>query len=219
MWSTEIENVLSNQKNFMGCYPEDDLPTLPTKSKSYSRSLIINTKPSNEEGEHWIAIVIHNENCLYFDSFGLPILSIKLIKFLHNFHVASYSDVCIQNVTSNLCGKFCIAFVKYVKCKKSYEKFLAMFDYLNLNRNDKIVEEIYQRIISKKSNLRTKTSFRFGRKMYKAPTSVSVSSSFLSKRKTQHGRGIKRRRRKKQYLKLKKKNKNERKRRRRQKRK
>ena len=75
MWSTEIENVLSNKKNFIGCFPEDDLPSLPKKLKLYSKSLIINTKPSNDKGEHWVAIIIHKQKCFYFDSFSLPILS------------------------------------------------------------------------------------------------------------------------------------------------
>lgn len=150
MWSTEIENALSIKKNFIGCFPEDNLPSLPKNLKLYSKSLIINTRPSNEKGEHWVAIIIHNQKCFYFDSFGLPILSMKLIKFLHPFHVVSYSDVCIQNLSSNSCGKFCIAFIEYVKSKKSYEKFLFMFDNINLENNDKIVEDIYQSMITKK---------------------------------------------------------------------
>ena len=58
----------------MGCYALDNLPQTPPPPQPYSRSLIINTSYSNEEGEHWVAVVMKKKACFYFDSFGLPIL-------------------------------------------------------------------------------------------------------------------------------------------------
>ena len=41
------------------------------------------------------------------------------------------------------CGKFCIAFVKYVHSKHSYNQFIEQFDFVKLYKNDLIVANIY----------------------------------------------------------------------------
>lgn len=139
MWSTEIENILSTSNNFVGCYPLNELPSL---SQKLPASLIVNTDISRATGEHWLGLVLEEEECLYFDSFGLPIVDETLLKYLNPFYdKVTYSDVCIQHVTSNKCGKFCILFVKNVNSKSSYENFLSEFNHYNLKKNDIIVEK------------------------------------------------------------------------------
>ena len=59
MWSTEIEQNLKHDKYFMGCFASDLLPTFPN---SFPKTLIINTKPSNMKGEHWVALVLKKKN-------------------------------------------------------------------------------------------------------------------------------------------------------------
>ena len=54
-----------------------------------------------------------------------------------------YSDICIQDINSVKCGKFCIGFIKYVNSKKSYNDFISKFDFVKLYKNDEIVENIY----------------------------------------------------------------------------
>ena len=81
MWSHEIENVLSSEKNFMGCFALDSLPS-PVVSTTKT-SLIINTSYSHEKGDHWVALVMNKNHCFYFDSFGLPVLSSEIFDFLN----------------------------------------------------------------------------------------------------------------------------------------
>ena len=200
MWSLEIESVLSNHKNFMGFFPINDLPQPPTpNSKSFYKSFIINTSPSTEEGEHWVTLVIKNKNCYYFDSFGLPIISFKLFQFLNNFRKVSYSDVSLQHHSSTLCGKFCIAFIKYVRSRNSYLKFLSMFDFVNLLHNDVLIESIFKKINLRISKIDKKFS-----EMSKAPSTITLPSSFLSsRRKVQKGKGIRKYKRKRKNIKFK----------------
>ena len=122
MWSTEIEHNLKHDKYFMGCFASDLLPSFPN---SFPKTLIINTKPSNMKGEHWVALVLKKKKCFYFDSFGVPILNDDILQFLQDYYKVTYSDVCIQSVNSEKCGKFCIAFVKTVRSKQSYSEFLS----------------------------------------------------------------------------------------------
>ena len=66
-----------------------------------------------------------------------------ILKFLEGYRKVTYSDVCIQSVNSEKCGKFGIAFVKSVRCKQSFSNFLSSFDYVNLANNDILIEKIY----------------------------------------------------------------------------
>ena len=139
MWSIEIEQNLKQDAYFMGCYSPDLLPSFPNP---FSSSLIINTMPSNKEGEHWVALVLKKKRCYYFDSFGVSIMNRNILRFLEGYKKVTYSDVCIQSVNSEKCGKFCIAFVKSVRCKQSFSNFLSSFDYVNLANNDILIEKI-----------------------------------------------------------------------------
>ena len=139
MWSTEIEFILKTSKNFLGCFPLDELPHFPQRLPA---SLIVNTDTSIGNGDHWLALVLGKDKCFYFDSFGLPIVEEYLLKFLEpHYKVATFSDVCIQHIKSDKCGEFCILFVKHVKSKTTYHKFLSHFNHKNLKENDFFVEQ------------------------------------------------------------------------------
>ena len=137
MWSTEIENILKTSKNFLGCFPLDELPYFPQRLPA---SLIVNTDTSIGNGDHWLALVLEKDECFYFDSFGLPIVEEYILKFLEpHYNVVTYSDVCIQHIGSHKCGEFSILFVKHVNSKTTYNKFLSYFNHKNLKQNDFIV--------------------------------------------------------------------------------
>ena len=136
----DIENILFCNKTFMGCYACDQLPPLPT---TFPKSLIVNTAPYNTDGEHWVAMLLQKNRCFYFDSFGLPVLNSNIIHFLRKYKKVTYTDICIQHIYSEKCGKFCIGFINYVYSKKSYNNFISQFEFVKLYKNDEIVENIY----------------------------------------------------------------------------
>ena len=113
MWSTEIENILLTSKNFLGCFPMNELPPFPHTLPS---SLIVNTDISTGRGEHWLALILKDDGCLFFDSFGVPLLDETLIEYLsYYYNSITYSDVALQDFRSEKCGEFCILFIKNVK--------------------------------------------------------------------------------------------------------
>ena len=136
----DIENILFYNKTFMGCYACNNLPPPPT---TFPRSLIINTANSDSDGEHWVALLLKKNKCFYFDSFGLPVLNTNIIHFLRKYKKVTYTDICIQHMYSEKCGKFCIGFIKNVNSKSSYNNFISQFDFVKLYKNDDIVENIY----------------------------------------------------------------------------
>ena len=139
MWSSEIDDKLVTSNNFLGCFPKDELPLFPQRLPA---SMILNTDSSEGTGEHWLALVLEEDECFFFDSFGLPILEESLMKYLEpHYCIAIYSDVCIQHIESNKCGEFCILFIKHVDSKSTYETFLAHFNQQNVKENDIIISK------------------------------------------------------------------------------
>ena len=135
--SIEIEKYLKDQKGFLGCFASDDLPTFP---KLLPASLIINTHKKSQPGEHWLALVLTKRKCFYFDSFGAPILEETIVIYLQQkYKKVTVNNECIQHFTSASCGLFCIAFIKNVNSKISFEKFISKFSLFDLLKNDNIV--------------------------------------------------------------------------------
>ena len=144
MWSTEIEYLLQESTNFLGCFALDMLPSFP---KYLPSSLIVNTDSSKGVGVHWLSLLFLKNKCLYFDSFGLPIVEETLIKYIEPYYDSVlYSDVCIQDIRSTKCGKFCILFLTHVNSKSKYEKFLSRFNHINIKENDIMVENLMRLI-------------------------------------------------------------------------
>ena len=135
--SIEIENYLKDQKGFLGCFASDDLPSFPKKLPA---SLIINTHKKNQPGEHWLAIVLTKHKCFYFDSFGVPIMEETIVSYLQQkYQKVTINNECIQHFNSTSCGLFCVAFIKHVKSKPSFETFISKFNLFDLLQNDNII--------------------------------------------------------------------------------
>ena len=139
MWDYEIERLLEYNYSFIGCFPHDILKRIKRKSNI---SIIINTANSKSIGEHWVAMRMTNNECFYFDSFGVEITNENIKKFAKIYKKVIYSTECIQDIESRKSGEFCIAFIKNVHCLESYKKFINSFSYNNNYVNDIIVNEL-----------------------------------------------------------------------------
>ena len=138
MWSFQINRLLYYNNSFIGCYPYDTLPYIKRKSNI---SIVINTANSKLIGEHWVAIKMINNECFYFDSFGVGIVNENIKEFVKIYKTVIYSTRCIQNIESDKCGEFCVAFIKNVKCVESYRNFITSFSE-NGYINDIIVDTL-----------------------------------------------------------------------------
>ena len=132
----EIWRHLQNKKSFMGCFPADKIPPIC----SYPCSMIVNTANSDNAGEHWVGVYMEENLCLYFDSFGMPILEENIHNYLSKYYSTyTYNKCCIQDVKSKACGLFCISFVKNVYSVKSYYNYIHQFDHIDIKSNDFIL--------------------------------------------------------------------------------
>ena len=141
MNTIEINNFLLNFKNFKGTYPRDLLP----KSLEKNCGIVINTDTSQEPGEHWVAIYMHNTNAEYFDSFGLPPLHKEIINFLDKISPNgwSYNTICFQSLHSQTCGNYCVLFLTNYLNGGTFAIFQSIFNFKK-DINDRIAEILYK---------------------------------------------------------------------------
>lgn len=117
-------------------------------------NFIINMSDSNSgTGSHWVSLFIsHNLQPFYFDSYG-AICPKEIIKYLKPLkRKIAYSQFAIQDLKSDRCGIFSLAFLLYMnkrhKAQESYidtfERFLKQFDLEEQERNDAILQTVYK---------------------------------------------------------------------------
>lgn len=131
--------------DLIGVYSKDRIP-----SQRQVGSYIINMQDFNDgNGTHWIAFkIFDNGKACYFDSFGV-IYPEDIGEFLKIFKPIAYNNRQIQDPKSEMCGWFCLLFIKYFNDfdTKKNDVFEAFDDFLNIfsnntKKNDQIVKEL-----------------------------------------------------------------------------
>ena len=82
---------------YLGSFPSDHVPTLDNDTFA-----IINTQPSNMQGEHWIMIANFQHELYFADSLGR-----KGYSFLNNQHYKQMMPALLQSHPS-VCGFYTI---------------------------------------------------------------------------------------------------------------
>ena len=140
-----INYILGHVAEFLGCFYTDILPSFP---KKFPQSFIMNTEESSKHGKHWVAVVLLEDECLYFDSFGVGVVESELRKYLFSrYKRVSHSRICIQDLESTKCGAFCVDFLLNVKNRADYTNFINGFSSLNLKYNDDILREHFKKSV------------------------------------------------------------------------
>ena len=136
MFSFEIAERLSNLQDFVGVFPRDRIP----KIVSYPSFIVINTDQSSGPGTHWVAMRFTENECEYFDSFGLPPLHSEMVSAAQKRKLI-WNGRCLQHPSSRTCGEFCVSFVKMRSRNVSFVKFVRIFNK-DTKTNDKTVRNI-----------------------------------------------------------------------------
>ena len=145
MYETAISNkiftVLDKNCGFIGTFARDELPII----RKYPASLIINTAPSNESGEHWVALFIDiDKSGFYFDSFGFPPYHKEIIDYIDDCtDCLKYNTVTLQtpNRFSVTCGHYCILFIVFMCRGHQFDELIALFTR-NTFLNDILVRKV-----------------------------------------------------------------------------
>jgi len=110
----DIDEILRthphSQRYYLGTFAADTIPTKPTPLTCF----VSNTDPQTQPGEHWVAFFINQwGHTFYFDSYGIPPITIKHLKFCQksSHGIWTYNQQQLQTLTSTTCGLHCIRFL------------------------------------------------------------------------------------------------------------
>ena len=140
--TSQLDLFLSTCKitrpHFSGVFPCDQHPTIFRRPCSF----IWNTAPSDDSGEHWVALWVDDRNFGYFmDSSGADPQSEFREFFTKNcVKWKKVFDSPVQGLLSDVCGFYCIYFLIRKAMKQSNKKIRAPFSR-NLANNDRLVEK------------------------------------------------------------------------------
>lgn len=120
------------RENVLGVFPADQITRLNTY-----KGLIVNTKPSGHEGEHWLAVYNDGKSIEIFDSFGEPNEKYS-IDFKTNSNNVNYNKASIQCHDTFVCGYYSIFYLFFRVRGLSFQEFMSLFSPI-CKMNDKYV--------------------------------------------------------------------------------
>jgi hypothetical protein len=145
----------------IACIAKDQLSMYnPTREGFY----IINLGNSYTAGSHWVCLFVNKHFSLYMDSFAYDPPE-SIITFINRLRTSSLivNSIQLQDLSSHMCGYYCIAFMQYVtygkfdkkKIPRRYSITPTIFIYWNqlfhhqlnkLKSNDLIIKKMVQKI-------------------------------------------------------------------------
>ena len=147
MDSHQISSVLKRDRftkhDFRGVFACDQLPKQYVPRPS---ALVVNTDPSTQPGEHWVAIYITRDGeGEYFDSYGQSVMLPEIRTFLRKNTTRTCSNSRpLQGPWSAVCGQYCIFFLLN-RCRGlTMTKIVNLFSW-DKNDNDVQVDEFIKR--------------------------------------------------------------------------
>lgn len=108
--TSDLNKICVKIPSFKGVYACDTLPNTRERPSCF----IANTDPSNEPGEHWVAIILKkNEQALYFDALGFPPIIPSLQQYLASnaSNGFKYNQLTLMDPDNKGCGYYAALFL------------------------------------------------------------------------------------------------------------
>jgi len=142
-----------------GVYMKDELKLIPAINGNYIINL--DSSSTGRNGTHWTCLILNDKlGNVFFDSFGC-IPSLEVIDFIKRSKLKTYgyNNWIIQDIHSEFCGFFCLAFFICIKKQlkeqniiTSSNNFVNMF-VDNTKQNDTILKNFFMNISKKISSI------------------------------------------------------------------
>ena len=143
MNALQIERLFENEKIFKKVCALDQLekPVFPS-------AYVINSDPSSEPGEHWIAVYFDQRvRGEYFDSYGLAPAFVGLESYMNTYSLSGwiYNRKTLQALLSNVCGHYCVYYILF-RCR-SVPLHVIVSDFTsNLTENDRSISRFIREL-------------------------------------------------------------------------
>lgn len=154
LFTEELKYVLDIilGKSFLGVFSIDNFPQ---KINRENASFIVNSDPSYNSGEHWMAICIPSNRCacvIFIEPFGLPLHKVMHGAVLDKFFASRKIHTLpfqLQPLTSQTCGHFCAFILAHLPIYNYDLNRLVEREFLEGERkhNDTKVQKWWQRTI------------------------------------------------------------------------
>ena len=148
MDTTQLDQKIT-APGFLGAFPYDQIPPKPD---SEVFSVILNTDPVTEPGDHWIALVYKAPYFYFCDSYGRTLRDSTFssafsttVKSFIGKTMHKTNTKFLQQLTSNACGDYCVYFIQEL-AKTSFARITRVFS-TNLKSNDRFVENYVNNLI------------------------------------------------------------------------
>ena len=116
-------------------------PTFPSAN-------IINSDPSSEPGEHWVAVYFDKRGRgEYFDSYGLPPILVGLESYMDVYSLSGwiYNRKTLQAYFSSFCGHYCVYFILF-RCRGVPLHAIVSDFTSNLTENDRSISRFIHNV-------------------------------------------------------------------------
>lgn len=139
----QMSSFLSLDKytsQYFGGFVLRDSKVLPLKEKK-EVFYILNTDVESGNGEHWCVAFFTENNCEFFDSYGMDPSVYNFDEVLSSRNSGSfvYNPFCVQDLFSKVCGHHCLFFA-FHKCRGySFDTIIRMYDFTDIKKNDEMV--------------------------------------------------------------------------------
>ena len=114
--NTDLANISRhlNMPQPIICFDEQLLNT----KKLATQYFVLNLGSLANGGTHWVALAIRGgKEAVYFDSFGAP-FSRAVSQYISGFSKKGYNVTQIQDIHSDLCGWYCMLWLKHIQSSK-----------------------------------------------------------------------------------------------------
>ena len=101
-----------------------NFPVYPSVSNLYSDKGFVNIDNGFQEDSHWTVFYLKNNKSYYFDSFGGA--PENLLKYQQPKPII-YHNYKIQDISSQLCGSYCLYFFGSIERMKYNDTVLKMY--------------------------------------------------------------------------------------------
>ena len=134
----DLEKIASNYQIELKIFMKDQLDKLQINNGNY----IINLDDLQGQGTHWVSLFISQNKAIYFDSFGCvpPLNVINFVKQRSKIKLG-YNNFIIQDLKSDACGFYCIAFFVFLSQSKNKDIYKSTDDFIKMFKDDTLKNE------------------------------------------------------------------------------
>ena len=132
----DVRRVDGTERYFRGVYSSDNMPSL---TPPYC--FIVNSEPSDQPGDHWLAFWVNKDSVEFFDTYGrTPYMFDNAFTVFLRGRKCFYNSVVLEGIFSKTCGQFSIYYICLRCFGFSFDEISNSFSS-NVIVNDKFVKK------------------------------------------------------------------------------